>query len=132
MKIYKARLNDKELEYGALVENSNFTEEEWLAINREIVKQNEPEVYENRKNDNEFINILGEFISLRERYEELLERLPQDAFSKAGTHPKWVADEVEENTLNKEDVKSDVEDMVDSAEGLEGLKEQLKEYFELD
>ena len=132
MELYKTKLNDKVLEYGALIENSNFTEEEWLAINREIVRQNEPEVYEKRKNDNEFINTLGGLISLQERYEELLERLPQDTFSKAGTHPKWVADEVEENTLNKEDVKSDVEDMVESAEDFEALKEQLKEYFEID
>ena len=132
MELYKTKLNDKVLEYGALVENSSFTEEEWLAINKEIVRQNEPEVYEKRKSDNEFINTLGGLISLQERYEELLERLPQDAFSKAGTHPTWVADEVEENTLNKEDVKSDVEDMVDSAEDFEDLKEQLKEYFEID
>lgn len=78
---YKTKINGKEIEYGALVEKSHFSDEEWSAIYTEIVKQNQPENFENRKSDTVFINALGALISLEERYEALLELLPQDQFS---------------------------------------------------
>lgn len=83
---YKVTANGKEIEYGALVEKSRFSDEEWSAIYAEIVKQNQPEVFERKKLDSDYIDAFGALIALEERYEALLELLPQDEFSYAGTH----------------------------------------------
>lgn len=40
---YKVTVDGKEIEYGALVEKSRFSEKEWSAIYAEIVKQNRKE-----------------------------------------------------------------------------------------
>lgn len=128
---YKITVNDKEIEYGALIEKSRFSAEEWSAIYAEIVKQNKPEVFERKKLDSDYIDTFGALIALEERYEVLLELLPQDEFSYAGTHPKWVADAVAENTLNKSDVVCDVSDMIERCGSLEELKNELLEYFEV-
>ena len=128
---YKITVNDKEIEYGALIEKSRFSKEEWSAIYAEIVKQNHPEVFECKKLDSDYIDAFGALIALEERYEALLELLPQDEFSYAGTHPKWVADAVAENTLNKSDVVCDVSDMIERCGSLEELKNELLEYFKV-
>jgi hypothetical protein len=128
---YKITVNDKEIEYGALIEKSRFSKEEWSAIYAEIVKQNRPEVFECKKLDSDYIDAFGALIALEKRYEALLELLPQDEFSYAGTHPKWVADAVAENTLNKSDVVCDVSDMIERCGSLEELKNELLEYFEV-
>ncbi|WP_029185818.1 hypothetical protein [Streptococcus suis] len=128
---YKVKVDGNEIEYGALVEKSSFTEKEWSAIYAEIVKQNQPSVYKKRKDDIEFINTLGALISLEERYEVLLDLLPQEQFSYAGAHPKWVADAVEENTLDKETTMGDISDMLENC-SLEELKEELTDYFNLE
>lgn len=125
---YKVTANGKEIEYGALVEKSRFSAEEWSAIYAEIVKQNQPGVFEH----SDYINAFGALIALEERYEALLELLPQDEFSYAGTHPKWVADAVAENTLNKSDVICDVSDMIERCGNIEELKNELIEYFGVD
>ena len=129
---YKVTVDGKEIEYGVLVEKSRFSAEEWSAIYAEIAKQNYPEIFESRKSDTAFIDTLGALTSLEERYEALLELLPQDQFSYAGTHPKWVADAVAENTLNKVDTQYDVSDLIERCETLEELKNELTEYFELE
>ena len=129
---YKTKINGKEIEYGALVEKSHFSDEEWSAIYAEIAEQNYSEIFEKRKSDTAFIDTLGALTSLEERYEALLELLPQDQFSRAGTHPKWVADAVAENTLNKEDTKDDVLDLIERCSTLEELKSELTEYFDLE
>lgn len=129
---YKVTVDGKEIEYGALVEKSRFSDKEWSAIYAEIVKQNWPEVFETRKSDTAFIDTLGALVSLEERYEALLELLPQNQFSYAGTHPKWVADAVAENTLNKDDTMLDVSDLIGRCETLEELKNELTEYFKLE
>lgn len=129
---YKTKINGKEIEYGALVEKSHFSDEEWSAIYAEIVEENYPEIFEKRKSDTAFIDTLGALTSLEERYEALLELLPQDQFSRAGTHPKWVADAVEENTLNKVDTQYDVSDLIERCETLKELKSELTEYFNLE
>lgn len=115
-----------------MVEKSRFSDEEWSAIYAEIAEENYPEIFEKRKSDTAFIDTLGALTSLEERYEALLELLPQDQFSKAGTHPKWVADAVAENTLNKEDTVQDITDMIERCDTFDQLKEELKSYFELD
>lgn len=129
---YKVIVNNTEIEYGALIEKSNFTETEWAAIYAEIVKQNQPEVFEKKKNDVDYINAFGALIALEERYEALLELLPQEEFSYAGTHPKWVADAVEENTLSKETTMWDVSAILENCDTLDELKEELTSYFKLD
>lgn len=128
---YTVVVNGNEIKYGALVENSRFSEEEWDAIYAEIVKQNKPDVFEARKEDVEYIKTLGSLIALEERYEALLDLLPQEQYSYAGTHPKWVANAVEENTLDKATTKDDVTDMIDRCETLEQIKEELADYFNL-
>lgn len=129
---YKVTVDGKEIEYGALVEKSRFSEKEWSTIYAEIVKQNQPEVFESKKSDTDYIDAFGALIALEERYEALLELLPQDQFSKVGTHPKWVADAVAENTLNKEDTVQDITDMIERCDTFDQLKGELKSYFELD
>lgn len=129
---YKTKINGKEIEYGALVEKSHFSDEEWSAIYAEIAEENYPEIFEKRKSDTAFIDTLGALTSLEERYEALLELLPQDQFSRAGTHPKWIADAVAENTLNKVDTQYDVSVLIERCETLEELKSELTEYFDLE
>ncbi len=129
---YKTKINGKEIEYGALVEKSHFSDEEWSAIYAEIAEENYPEIFEKRKYDTAFIDTLGALTSLEERYEALLELLPQDQFSRAGTHPKWVADAVAENTLNKDDTRYDVFILIERCETLEELKNELAKYFNLE
>jgi hypothetical protein len=129
---YKVTVDGKEIEYGALVEKSRFSEKEWSAIYVEMVKQNQPDVFEKKKDDADYINAFGALIALEERYEALLELLPQDEFSYAGTHPKWVADAVSANTLNKEDTLQDIFDMIERCDTFDKLKRELKSYFELD
>lgn len=75
--------------------------------------------------------MVGSLIALEERYEALLELLPQDEFSYAGTHPKWVADAVVENTLNKEDTINDISDFLEQCSTLRELQDKLMEYFDL-
>lgn len=128
---YKVTVDGKEIEYGALVEKSRFSEKEWSAIYAEIVKQNQPEVFEIKKADTDYIDAFGSLIALEERYEALLELLPQDEFSYAGTHPKWVADAVAENTLNKEDTINDISDFLEQCSTLRELQDNLMEYFDL-
>ena len=129
---YKTKINGKEIKYGALVEKSHFSDEEWSAIYAEIAEENYPEIFEKRKSDTAFIDTLGALTSLEERYEALLELLPQDQFSRAGTHPKWVADAVAENTLNKVDTQYDVSVLIERCETLKELKSELTEYFKLE
>lgn len=129
---YKVRVNGRLIEYGALVEESRFSDEEWSAIYAEIAEENYPEIFKKRKSDTAFIDTLGALTSLEERYEALLELLPQDQFSRAGTHPKWVADAVAKNTLNKEDTMLDVSDLIERCETLQQLQDELMEYFDLE
>lgn len=60
---YKVTVDGKEIEYGALVEKSRFSEKEWSAIYAEIVKQNQPEVFESKKADTDYIDTLGAMIA---------------------------------------------------------------------
>lgn len=129
--IYEVNFGDRVLKYGPLVENSNFSKDEWRAIYAEIVRQNEPEIFEKRRNDGEFINILGFSIDIEQRYEALLELLPQHSYSKVGTHPRWVAEAVENNTLNKGITQDDVTMFIKASVEYEELSKELIDYFDL-
>lgn len=129
---YKVTVDGKEIEYGALTKRSRFSDEEWYAIYDEMFRRNNPELYEEKKNDEDYVRLAGYAIDLEERYEALLERLPQSAYSKAGTHPEWVADAVEEHTLQRGITQDDVAMFIDEAETLSELIADLAVYFELD
>lgn len=129
---YKVIFEGNEIVYGPLVTSSHFSEEEWQAIYTEIVKQGNPEAYDKYKDDDHVIAWVGALIDLEERYQALLELLPQDYYSKSGTHPQWVADAVEDNTLDKFITQDDIKDMINDYEDIDDLKEALKEYFNID
>lgn len=128
---YKVVVENKEIVYGALVEKSRFSDKEWSAIYHEVVKKNQPELYAEHKGNELLVETMGQLICLEERYEALLELLPQDQFSYSGTHPKWVADAVSENTLDKETTKEDVSDILERCDDVSELKQELIEYFGL-
>ncbi|EAC5831969.1 hypothetical protein A2G24_01105 [Listeria monocytogenes] len=120
-------VNGTKIRYGALTERSNFTKEEWNAIYTQIVKEQSGK-YEKYKDNQEVINIIGELIDLENRYEALLELLPTN-LSKAGTHPKWVADEVEKNTFERDITQSDAIRIINDRDSTD--KEKLKDLYEL-
>lgn len=93
---YKVVVDGKEIEYGADTEMSRYSDEEWTAIHSLMVKENYPELYEKYKEDSLLMSVIGWGIALEERYEFLLELLPQCSYSKAGTHPRWIANAVKE------------------------------------
>lgn len=135
MRKYKVVVDGKEIIYGALIQRSRFSEKEWNAIHHKMVSVTYPDLYEVKSDDDDYINVLGSLIDMEERYETLLELLPQSSFSKAGTHPEWVVESVEENTIDKAITQCDVKGMVNrygDDEPIEWLKEELVNYFELD
>ena len=130
--IYKAIVNGKEIEYGALVERSRFTDEEFDALADVMVKSNyDNNIYKKYKSDPLVMNNFAHLIDIQERYEALLELLPQSSFSKAGSHPRWVAESVEDNVYHKILTKSDVKDMIESAKSKKELVAELTRYFDL-
>lgn len=131
MRIYKVEVDGENIEYGANSLRSRFSEEAWLAICREMVRVNRPDLYEEYKNDKTVIKIIGHDIHLSERYELLLELLPQDSFSKAGTHPAWVVEAVNENTLNKGFVQDDIQDILNEENNIEQLKNEIRNYLKI-
>lgn len=68
---------------------------------------------------------------LEEKYETLLEELPQYTYSKAGTPPLWVSEEVEENTYIKAYTQDDVKMIIENSVDFKDLKQELTNYFEL-
>lgn len=91
--------------YGPYTKKSRFSDRELLGLHSNMVKAHYPEMYERIKHDEEVIHAIGWGIDLDDRYEALLEELPQSSFSKAGTHPMWVANSVAENTFSKAEVQ---------------------------
>ena len=120
-------INDegKEKKYGALTTFSKWSNDEWLSIYTELVKRDYPELFKTIEDNDKAICAIGNGINLSERYEALLEMLPQSNFSKAGTHPKWVADAIENNTFDKEITQSDIKDILENKSFSE--KEKLAE-----
>jgi len=128
---YTVKINGKEIIYGPLITRSHFNDEEWIAIYAEMAKVRYPEFYEKYKDDNLVIEFIGSYINMDDRYEALLNLLPQNTFSKGGTHPAWVAEEVSENTLDRGITQDDVKEMLEEAESLTELKNELLDYFQI-
>ena len=130
-KEYKVNVGGKEIVYGSLVRGGRLSVEEWDAIAHEMVSQNLPEEYEKYKNDVDIIDYLSSWIDMRERYEVLLELLPQKA-RYVETPAYMVAERVYENTLDKNITKNDIKMFINESKSLDELKLQLTNYFDLD
>ncbi|MGO3372908.1 hypothetical protein [Pseudolactococcus laudensis] len=130
-KEYKVNVGGKEIVYGSLVRGGRLSVEEWDAIAHEMVIQNLPEEYEKYKNNVDVIDYISSFIDMRERYEVLLELLPQSA-RYVETPAYMIADKVYENTLDKDITKDDIKMFIDESKSLDELKLQLTDYFDLD
>ena len=130
-KEYKVNVDGREIVYGSLVRGGRLSVEEWDAIAHEMVSQNLPEEYEKYKNDVDIIDYLSSWIDMRERYEVLLELLPQRA-RYVETPAYMVAERVYENTLDKNITKNDIKMFIDESKSLDELKLQLTNYFDLD
>jgi len=74
---------------------------------------------------------IKDYEDLADKYEQLLEDLPQYKFSKAGTPPEWVINEIDENTYIKALVQDDIGELIKEDCTVEDLKRELKEYFEI-
>ena len=131
-KEYKVNVDGREIVYGALVRGGGrLSVKEWDAVAHEMVKQNLPEEYENYKDNEDVIDYISSWIDIRERYEALMELLPQ-SLSYFETSPYRIAEEVYENTLDKNITKDDIKMFIDESKSLDELKLQLTDYFDLD
>ena len=130
-KEYKVNVDGREIIYGALVrDDSRLSVKEWDAIAHEMVKQNLPEEYEKYKDDEDVIDYISSWINIQERYEALMELLPQ-SLSYFETSPYRIAEEVYENTFEKDIVQYDVQEIINRSVDLEELKGELVAYFNL-
>lgn len=125
-------INDKgeKKSYGALTIFSRYSDKDWLTIRTALVKRDNRELFETIKDNEAAIHAVGDGIDLAERYEELLELLPQSNYSKAGTHPSWVADAVEENTFHKDMTQDDIKSILDDKDySSEEKLEEIRKYL---
>ena len=130
-KEYKVNVDGREIIYGALVrDDSRLSVKEWDAVAHEMVKQNLPEEYESYKDNEDVIDYISSWIDIRERYEALMELLPQ-SLSYFETSPYRIAEEVYENTFEKDIVQYDVQEIINRSADLEELKSELVGYFNL-
>ena len=130
-KEYKVNVDGREIIYGSLVrDGSRLSVKEWDAVAHEMVKQNLPEEYEKYKDDEDVIDYISSWIDIQERYEALMELLPQ-SLSYFETSPYRIAEEVYENTFEKDIVQYDVQEIINRSADLEELKGELVAYFNL-
>lgn len=130
-KEYKVNVDGREIIYGALVrDDGRLSVKEWDAVAHEMVKQNLPEEYEKYKDDEDVIDYISSWIDIRERYEALMELLPQ-SLSYFDTSPYRIAEEVYKNTFEKDVVQHDVQEIINRSASLEELKGELVTYFNL-
>ena len=130
-KEYKVNVDGREIVYGALVrDGGRLSVKERDAVAHEMVKQNLPEEYEKYKDNEDVIDYISSWIDIQERYEALMELLPQ-SLSYFETSPYRIAEEVYENTFEKDIVQYDVQEIINRSADLEELKGELVAYFNL-
>ena len=130
-KEYKVNVDGREIIYGSLVrDDGRLSVKEWDAVAHEMVKQNLPEEYEKYKSDEDVIDYISSWINIQERYEALMKLLPQ-SLSYFDTSPYRIAEEVYENTFEKDIVQYDVQEIINRSADLEELKCELVAYFNL-
>ena len=88
------------------------------------------EEYEKYKDDEDVIDYISSWIDIRERYEALMELLPQ-SLSYFEASPYRIAEEVYKNTFEKDVVQHDVYEIINRSADLEELKGELVAYFNL-
>jgi len=128
---YIVTVNGKTISYGAWTERSRFTNDEWSALCHQMVKENYSEDYEKYKDDETVILLKGELIQLEERYTVLIDELTGGMYSKAGTHPRWIIDNVNRRMIDKRTAYEDIVMMLFEDEGVENPVKALKEYFDI-
>ena len=130
-KEYKVNVDGREIIYGSLVrDDGRLSVKEWDAVAHEMVKQNLPEEYEKYKSDEDVIDYISSWVNIQERYEALMELLPQ-SLSYFDTSPYRIAEEVYENTFEKDIVQYNVQEIINRSADLEELKGELVAYFNL-
>ena len=130
-KQYKVNVDGREIIYGSLVrDDGRLSVKEWDAVAHEMVKQNLPEEYEKYKSDEDVIDYISSWINIQERYEALMELLPQ-SLSYFDTSPYRIAEEVYENTFEKDIVQYNVQEIINRSADLRELKNELVAYFNL-
>ena len=130
-KEYKVNVDGREIIYGSLVrDDGRLSVKEWDAVAHEMVKQNLPEEYEKYKSDEDVIDYISSWINIQERYEALMELLPQ-SLSYFETSPCRIAEEVYENTFEKDIVQYNVQEIINRSADLRELKNELVAYFNL-
>ena len=130
-KEYKVNVDGIEIIYGSLVrDDGRLSVKEWDAVAHEMVKQNFPKEYEKYKDDEDVIDYISSWINIQERYEALMELLPQ-SLSYVETSPYRIAEEVYDNTFEKDIVQYDVQEIINRSADLEELKGELVAYFNL-
>ena len=130
-KEYKVNVDGREIIYGALVRDGcRLSVKEWDAVAHEMVKQNLPKEYEKYKDDEDVIDYISSWINIQERYEALMELLPQ-SLSYFDTSPYRIAEEVYENTFEKDIVQYNVQEIINRSADLRELKNELVAYFNL-
>lgn len=128
-------INEKgeQKEYGAWTTFSRYSGKDWLAIRAALVKRDNQELFETIKDNKAALHAVGDGIDLAERYEALLELLPQSSYSKAGTHPVWVMDAVEHNIFHKYMTQDDIKTILDDKDySSEEKLEEIKKYLEIE
>ena len=130
-KEYKVNVDGREIIYGSLVrDDGRLSVKEWDAVAHEMVKQNLTEEYEEYKGDEDVIDYISSWIDIQERYEALMELLPQ-SLSYFETSPYRIAEEVYENTFEKDIVQYNVQEIINRSADLRELKNELVAYFNL-
>ena len=130
-KEYKVNVDGREIIYGSLVrDDGRLSVKEWDAVAHEMVKQNSPKEYEKYKDDEDVIDYISSWINIQERYEALMELLPQ-SLRYFDTSPYRIAEEVYKNTFEKDIVQYDVQEIINRSADLEELKGELVAYFNL-
>ena len=130
-KEYKVNVDGREIIYGSLVrDDGRLSVKEWDAVAHEMVKQNSPKEYEKYKDDEDVIDYISSWINIQERYEALMELLPQ-SLSYFDTSPYRIAEEVYKNTFEKDIVQHDVYEIINRSADLGELKSELVTYFNL-
>lgn len=88
------------------------------------------EEYEKYKDDEDVIDYISSWIDTQERYEALMELLPQ-SLSYFDTSPYRIAEEVYDNTFEKDIIQYDVQETINRSADLREFKNELVAYFNL-
>lgn len=109
----------------------SLSKEDYELASIELVKKELPLEYKKYKDDKDLLLFMGWHIVLTMRDEALLQMLPQEIYSKAGTYPHWIAAAIDKNVFHKDILLSDLDDIFEyenlsDKEKLEAIKYYIK------